>query len=70
MRNRGGGDSGGPVFISNNNTGTELKALGIAIGFRYHPGIPLEGNLFCNTDDCWVFYNRLTRIKMYVSEPY
>jgi hypothetical protein len=31
----GGGDSGAPVFISNNDTSTQLKALGILVGVRY-----------------------------------
>ena len=66
----GGGDSGGPVFISNNNTSTELKALGIVVAFKYDPAIPVEGSYVCTHSGCWVYYNRLSRIKMYVHAPY
>jgi hypothetical protein len=67
----GGGDSGGPVFISNNNAFTELKALGIMVGTRFEPyAVILDNNFACTASECWTYYNRISRIKMYVHAPF
>ena len=67
----GSGDSGGPVFISNNVASSELKAMGIIIGATVPPNAPFYENMNfnCVSADCEVFFHRLTRIKMFVHSP-
>jgi len=68
----GRGDSGAPVFIGHDDSDSQLNALGIQFAANFAAGYDTdeEGNQYCNNSNCLYYFNRLSRLYLFLTIPY